>query len=352
MLHLIYHRISILIPKIKGANQMGLLDILDYGLIIGHTAREISDITKVNSSNFQQNNLCNIYFFHSKSHLSLLYAEAGGAGGYCCFGVWCRMNGYWNAAYRYLKVAAHDSTHRSRAEFSRVCFVLGKYEDAITFGNRYQYTENWQPSLYMALSYFMLGDTEKCKEMLLIVSESQLQYGDEAALARGFLQSEYGMKFEVPEKPTGFFAKLLSNFDPKYIIPMDKNTALEIASAKEDTVIYDAGGYKAFNLGGALIPVHEKPPKDGITYHYLVSVDKWARTLPKCMKESREEMRQRLEPLIPADGVARTEFIEDCRYLHNFEYDPQTGKLLDAPTRYVPYPFDIDKIKELIDLDL
>lgn len=331
---------------------MGFLDVLDWGLTIGHTARELSDIHKVNSTDFKQNNLCDIYFFHSKSHLSLLYAEAGGAGGYCCFGVWCRMNGYWNAAYRYLKIAVHDSTYRSRAEFSRVCFVLGKYEEAIAYGNRYQYTEIWQPSLYMALSYFMLGDTEKCKEMLLIVSESQLQYGDEAALARGFLQSEYGMEFEIPEEPTGFFATLLSNFKPKYIIPIDKNTALEIASAKEDTVTYDANGYRVFDLGGGFIPEPDDPPKDGITYHYMVKIDKWAQKLPKQMKESREEMRQRLEANMPADGVARTEYIEDCRYLHNFEYDPQTGKLLDAPTRFVPHPFDIEKIRELIYLDL
>ena len=327
---------------------MGLLDIIDIGLIAGHTVRELSDIHKVNSTDFQQNNLSEIYFFHSNSHLSLLYAEAGGTGGYCCFGVWCIINGHWNAAYRYLKIAAHDSTYRSRAEFARVCFVLGKYEEAIAAGNRYQYIEGWQPSLFMALSYFMLGDTEKCKEALLIISESELKYGNEPALARGFLESEYGMEFEIPEEPQNFFMKFLSSYLPGPVIPMDRNTALEVATAKEDEYAYKIHGYKPYDLNGVFISGFEEPSKDGVTYHYMVKVDKWARKVYKQIKEGREKIRIQLEPRVPAEGVARTEFIEDCRYLFNFEYDPQTGKFLDAPTRFVPHPYDMEKVRELV----
>lgn len=81
-----------------------------------------------------------------------------------------------------------------------VCFVLGKYEEAIAAGNRYKYVEGWLPTFYMALSYYMLGETETCKELLLMIVNSKEKLLNEPSYARGFLQSEYGMTFEEGEK--------------------------------------------------------------------------------------------------------------------------------------------------------
>lgn len=337
---------------------MGLLDVLDWGLFIGETATELSAVKKVNSNEFQENNQFGIYLYHKETHLSLLYAEQCFAGGYCCFGVWCRMNGYWKAAYQYLKIAAHDGTLRSRAEFARVCFVLGKYEEAIAYGNRYKYMQNWQPSLYMALSYYMLGDTEKCKESLITITQSPNKYRSEPAYARGFLQSEYGMKFEINTDfdISSFFNKISYGDTPDAIIPMDKNTAFDIASATENTAIYQRDGYKPFDLGGTVyfdieMPKDRYRKPNEYTNRFLIQTDKWIKQLPERFKIRREEARQALEQiLVTISDIEREEVIEDCRYLYNFEYDTKTGKLLDASTRLVPHPFDLEKIQALINL--
>lgn len=333
---------------------MGFLDAILVGLSVVHAAKEVSSITKVHSDNWQENNQCDLYFYHQKTHLALLYAEACSPGGYTCFGKWCRMNGYWNTAYQYLKIAAHTGTLMSRCEFTRVCFVLGKYEEAIEFGMKYQYLNGWRPTLYTALSYFMLGDTEKCKELLMLIEQSDQKYDFERSLSRGFLHCEYGMDFEKIEKDyaADFFAKLAGDDTSDGLIPIDRNTAFEIASKKEDTSNYSSGGYQPFDIGGAiLIPPDE--PKE-ITYHFLVELDKWLKKdLPKDIQYYREERRKAVENCIKTleDGECKDDAIIDARYLFNFQYVPETGKLIDAP-RILPSPFDTAKIDELLTLDM
>lgn len=330
---------------------MGLFDTLLYGLNMIDTIKDTSNIFKVHSQNWRENNVCSFYFYHHPTHLSLLYAEACNAGGYTCFGVWCRMNGYWNTAYRYLKAGLHSGTLCSRAEFTRVCYVFGQYEEAITAGNRYSTCENWYPTFYMALSYFMLGYTEKCRQLLIAITEAKLKYNNEAALARGFLQSEYGVEFEVREP--GFINYMSASENSilsSEIIPVDRFTALKIASATEFTTDYDKNGFRPFSMGGSTL-MEPDYPEDGMTYDFLVRADKWVRELPEIIKNQRTCAKENLEnSVVSLSGAARDEFIEDCRYLYNLEYNPQTGKFIDAP-RLLPSPFRTDQIDELLAID-
>lgn len=330
---------------------MALFDYLVHGLNLVTTIEDIVDINKVHSAKWREQNLGGIYFYHRPTHLSLIYAEAGDAGGYTCFGVWCRMNGYWNTAYRYLKPALHSGTLCSRAEFTRVCFVFGQYEEAINAGNRYSTSENWYPTFYMALSYFMLGYTKKCKDLLDMILKSKVQYGNEAALARGFLQSEFGVEFEVREP--GFFHYLTApenSIASSDIIPIDRNTALKTASAIESTIDYTKNGFRPFRFSNTNL-LEPEYPEDGMTYQFLVEADDWIKYLPHAIQNQRDFMKDELEKrLSPLSGAARDEFIEDCRYLYNLEYHTQTGKFIDAP-RLLPSPFRTDQIDELLEMD-
>ena len=92
MLNLLYKQLH------KGGLQMGLFDLLTFGLLGLENAKTRADDLKVSTTNFQQNNQCDLYFYHAETYHSLFYAEACSAGGYCCFGTWCRMNGYWSTA--------------------------------------------------------------------------------------------------------------------------------------------------------------------------------------------------------------------------------------------------------------
>ena len=346
MLNLLYKQLH------KGGLQMGLFDLLTFGLLGLENAKTRADDLKVSTTNFQQNNQCDLYFYHAETYHSLFYAEACSAGGYCCFGTWCRMNGYWGTAYQYLKIAAYDSTLRSRAEFARVCFVLGKYEEAIAAGNRYKYVEGWLPTFYMALSYYMLGETETCKELLLMIVNSKEKLLNEPSYARGFLQSEYGMTFEEGEKSflSDFFNEITYGISNDFIIPIDRNTALEIASAKEDTMYFHRTGFVPFSMGRT--PLWElKAPKNGYTSSDLVKIDNWIRKLPQNIEEGRNYVRKSLEENVKSwVGVQREEALEDTRYLFNMVYDPQTGKFVDVP-RILPSPFDIEAIEQLLETD-
>lgn len=61
---------------------MGLFDLLTFGLLGLENAKTRADDLKVSTTNFQQNNQCDLYFYHAETYHSLFYAEACSAGGY------------------------------------------------------------------------------------------------------------------------------------------------------------------------------------------------------------------------------------------------------------------------------
>ena len=175
---------------------------------------------------------------------------------------------------------------------------------------------------------------------------------NEPSYARGFLQSEYGMTFEEGEKSflSDFFNEITYGISNEFIIPIDRNTALEIASAKEDTMYFHRTGFVPFSMGRT--PLWElKAPKNGYTSSDLIKIDNWVRKLPQNIEVDRNYARKSLEENVKSwVGVQREEALEDARYLFNMVYDPQTGKFVDVP-RILPSPFDIEAIEQLLEND-
>lgn len=98
---------------------------------------------------------------HQELNFALIYADCGDYSGYLAYGIWCREKGYFETAYEYLKVAVHSRTVLSRYEMARVCFVLGKYEEAIMYSEMYADEGLYSYNLYQALSYYKLGQNDK-----------------------------------------------------------------------------------------------------------------------------------------------------------------------------------------------
>lgn len=116
------------------------------------------------------------YDFHKELNYVLLFADCGDYSGYLAYGIWCREQGFFEAAYEYLKVAVHSRTLLSRCEMARVCFVLKKYDEAIRYTEMYADQGLYSYNFYQALSYYKLGQNDKFMECLRHVADDDQRY--------------------------------------------------------------------------------------------------------------------------------------------------------------------------------
>lgn len=135
------------------------------------------------------------YQFHKKQNFTSLFADCGEYSAYLGYAIWCRNQGYYETAYEYLKIAVHDRTGLSRLEMARVCFVLGKYEEAIQYSEMFQDENIYSYNFYQGLAYYKLGQIDKCTEIMKDLAETaECDVGDKEA--RAFLENGLGIKEE------------------------------------------------------------------------------------------------------------------------------------------------------------
>lgn len=136
------------------------------------------------------------YDFHKKLNFTLLFADCGDYSAYLGYAYWCRHQGYYELAYEYLKIAVHDRSTFSRLEMARVCYVLGKYEEAIQYTEMFRDEEIYSYNFYQALAYRKLGQEEKCVEIMKELANSNMSDVGEKE-AKAFLETSMGIKEDL-----------------------------------------------------------------------------------------------------------------------------------------------------------
>lgn len=140
------------------------------------------------------------YDFHKGLDFTLIFADCGEYIGYYSYGLWCLDKGYYETAYEYLKIAVYNRRDDSRYAMARLCYAMGRYEEAIQFTEMFAHEGCYSYNIFQAASYQKLGQSDKaieCLQDLINNKKEDLGYDDARLLLRG----EFGIEPPEEKKP-------------------------------------------------------------------------------------------------------------------------------------------------------